>query len=178
MKKNPSFIRITYNKKILLASAAGFLVLLAFFLVVTISILTAPDGQDSPNSAPQNLTSRILSIFNQAVSKIYPGILKTPTLTPSINLTPTPAPDLPLVTPKILLTTNAEEASRELSRAILELKQEQLPSTSIERLYFEGKKLLDEGKTLEALEPFRTGYRLAQEILMAGKYYKPTSLQE
>lgn len=77
-----------------------------------------------------------------------------------------------MVSPKTLMTTNVTQASLKLSHAIFELKQKQLPSTTVEKLYLQGKETLEKGDKTKALQYFKEGYNFAQEILLAGEYYK------
>jgi len=164
-------IRVSYNKPLLIGLITGAVLIIiagACFLL----ILSRPIGESTQYGPTEQVTHRILMAFNKMGEFLNIRKIATPSPTPPVE--PTLSPPFPGITPKTLQTNNPLFASQELSHVILELKQKGLTVLTVERLYFQGKNELENGNQEAALRSFRTGYDLAQEILVAADYYLGT----
>ncbi|OQX51368.1 hypothetical protein B5M47_00740 [candidate division CPR3 bacterium 4484_211] len=162
-------LRIRYNKK-------GIGILLLLFILILTAFFCTVIHQYNKAQKPQpnqsrfwTLTSRILNNFASRLDLINKQSKPTPNPEPTPTQIPTPI--TPII-PKTLLTTNPNQAALMLSETILQMKKKNIPTVSVESFYLQGKEKLEKGRGAEALADFKTGYNLAQELILAWEYYR------
>lgn len=166
----PPYLKIKYRNKIIILIA-----LLTTVLLSTASfLLFRRQGSASNATRPiTSLTRQILQRFNLTAS---PGNDYQPVAPqPTQSAPPTPAnPSLtpPKITPPRLNTTDPDAAANKLEQTISEMASEGLATSAIERYQAEAQELLRQSKRQQALEKIEEGYNLAQEILIAARYYR------